>query len=542
MKKTFKRFLLIFISMTLITPGYLLAEVTEVCGEEEISDFFPMGDEKGKAVQTRRNIAIDCNVTYDVQGPCIRWEEEKVEYDLNPDQYNTYRSKDNTDGLGPMFAGVSAYDQLDHLWSGWHGYCEEGTKHDFSWAEDPMYWASLAMSMVMDAGASGGPLSSEMESVNQAAQSALQSTFETIGVELTENMAGCLIEAGIDLSFMAASAILEDDEPPCDPIDEFCENEDEISEEGDIFTMNQQEYDNLLAEHPEIDDYLVLIKTEGNVLTFRYITPDEVDGADQLSEEEMNKLQDEIKQMMLYINAAMLAGKLAFCGVTGNGGTSTSTSTDTSPTSVTNMASTAISMIPAEWLGPYGFLIKAAAQVLLQVLSSFEDIDTCKIKEDAEQEGERHLATYKSLKYDLCHYNSITCAQEEVFGDDCSLEGYNYCCYDQLLTRILVEQIKAQLGRDWAHCTGITMRDLGYVSFQECDDVDKTYGTEPKDNISKIDYLDETNVIYDSNTSYQYKRKCIDMTEFKDYIKNIFNENIDKSDFDDTMDDIAEQA
>lgn len=539
----FKKLLVVFISISLITPAYIFADVVELCGSEQFEDFFPMGDETGKSVDTRRTVSLDCNITYDVQGPCIKWEEEKIEYGLEPDDYNTYRSKDNSNALGAMFATVGAYDQLEHLWSGWHGYCEEGTKHDFSWAEDPLFWASLAMSMVMDAGAEGGPLANQMGDAAEATQSALMSTFETIGVKLTQNMSKCLIQAGVDMSFMAASMILEEDEPPCDPVDEFCEDEEAYDDEGDIFTMSQQEYDALLEEHPEAVDYLVVLKTEGNVLTLRYITPDEVDGAEQLNQEEIKDLQDDIKMMMLYINTALLAGKLAMCGVTGNsGGTEIQETGDESPTSVGNIASTAISAIPAEWLGPYGFLIKALAQVLLEVLSSFEDIDSCKIKEDAENEGARHLATYNSLKYDLCHYTSLTCAQEEVFGSDCALEGYNFCCYDQLLTRILVEQLKAQLGRDWAHCTGITLRDLGYVSFQECDDTDRTYGTEPNapENVSKIDYLDEENEMYDSNTSYQYIRKCIDLREFKDHIKNIFNENIDKSDFDNAMKDMKD--
>jgi len=544
MTNTKKRIVSLFLSFNLLMPSYILADVVEECGDASNTDFFPMGDERGKSVDTKRRISVDCNVTYDVQGPCIKWEEDKVEYDLEPDQYNTYRSKDNSDGLGAMFATIGAYDQLEHLWSGWHGYCETGTKHDFSWAEDPMYWASLAMSMVMDAGSEGGPMADSMSDAASATQSALESTFATLGVKLTQEMSKCLIQAGIDMSFLAASMILEEDEPPCDPVDEFCEDEEAISDEGDIFTMSQQEYDNLKEEHPEVDDYLVLLKTEGNVLTFRYIQPDEVDGAETLNQEEIKELQDDIKMMMLYINAAMLAGKLAMCGVTGQttGSAPTGGDGDESPTSMQNVASTAISAIPAEWLGPYGFLIKGLAQVLLDVLSSFEDIDSCKIKEDAENEGSRHLATYESLRFDLCHYTSKTCAQEEVFGDDCSLEGFNYCCYDQLLTRILVEQIKAQLGRDWAHCTGITLRDLGYVSFQECDDTDRTYGTEPNapENVSKIEYLDEPNEIYDSKTSYQYIRKCIDLREFKDHIKNMFNENIDKSDFDNAVKDMED--
>lgn len=536
-----KKFLNIFISLNLIFHAGLFADVIEECATAESADIFPMGDDTGKSIFTKRNVTVDCNLTIDVQGPCIKWEEEDQQFNLEPDNYNTYRSQDNSGSIGSLFATVGAYDQLEHLWSGWKGYCESGTKHDFSWASDPMYWASLAASAFMDASAEGQLLDGAFDASTSAAQSGLQSVFASIGVKLSQNMASCLVASGIDLAFAGASAMLEEDEPPCDPVDEFCAETDSMVDEEDIFTLTVQEYDNLLNEHPEAANYLVLIKTEGNVVSLRYITPAEVGLENVINEADMKAIEDDIKEMMLYINAAIAVGKLAMCGVTGQPPTGPEVQQDNDGRfSVENGVSMAINSIPADWLGPYGFLLKAAAQVLLSVLTSFKDIDSCKNEDDAREEGTRHLKTYESLQYDLCHHTSTICAQEEIFGSGCSLDGFNYCCYDQLLTKILVEQLKAQLGRDWTHCTGISIDDLQHVSFRECDDVDKTYGFDGADYVNKVQYLDETPVIHDPTQSYQYVRKCIDLTEFKEHIKNIFNESIDISDFEQDMKDLNE--
>ena len=543
MKKFIKGIIIISL---LFNNTLIMATETEVCSDPTITDLFPMGDESGKSVFTQRETSMDCNVTIDIQGPCIKWEETEEKFGLDPDQYNTYRGNDNEGSIGSLFATVGAYDQLEHLWSGWHGYCERGTKHDFTWAEDPMYWASLAASAFLDSASSGGFGSDALASAGDAMQSGIDATLGAVATDYLGNMGQCLVGTGIDLAFAGASAIMDEDEPACDPVDEFCEEEEVIGEE-DVFTITVEEYDNLLAEHPEAADYLVIIPPpQGNVLTVRYIQPSEVNGSDQMSEEQIKELQDEIKQMMLYIKMAVTVGKLAMCGVTGN--VSSQVQDDSSDGdgrfSVQNGISMAINAIPAAWLGPYGPLIKAVAQVLLSVYNSFTDIDTCRIEEDAEEEGSRHLKTYESLQYDLCHLASKTCSQEEVFGDDCDLDGYNYCCYDQLLTKILVEQLKAQLGRDWAHCTGISLDDLKYVSFRECDAADKAAPLiDGAHQVNQIDMADDADdIIYDPTTSYQHVNGCIDLTEFKDAIKNIFNETIDVSDFDDRMQDLSDIA
>lgn len=112
------------------------------------------------------------------------------------------------------------------------------------------------------------------------------------------------------------------------------------------------------------------------------------------------------------------------------------------------------------------------------------------------------------------------------------LDGFDYCCYDQVLTRVLIEQLKAQLGRDWAHCTGVTIRDLNFVSFAQCTPVDMNQGFDGSKQMG----------IYDPTGSFQYKQKCVDLTSFKNYLKAQIGTEIDLSDFDSIFSDIKTQG
>jgi hypothetical protein len=43
-----------------------------------------------------------------------------------------------------------------------------------------------------------------------------------------------------------------------------------------------------------------------------------------------------------------------------------------------------------------------------------------------------------------------------------------YCCYDQITTRIFAEGIKEQLGKNWDSCNDITIKDIKNISFRKC--------------------------------------------------------------------------
>jgi len=554
-----KKIISLLISFSLVfTPTLAIAEtendiVEQNCKILDETEFFAIGDERGNSVLTRKEIKRDCNITFEVQGPCIKWEEKDTEYDLKPSDYNTYKTTNYNGALGSVMASIGAYDQLGHLWSGWKGYCEIGTKYDFSWAKDPMFWASLVMSTVMDASAEGGFLEGSeiaggMTDVADSVGNAWVAIGEKAGVELSKNFGKCLVAGGVDLAGDVYSYFKSDDVIPCDPVDEFCEGDsnNEVSEDS-IITLDIEQYNDLMSD-PENAKYIEVIKEEDGIVTIRMKPPNMVEDFSEKTEKEMQEAKDEIKKRQFMISAAITAGKMALCGLTGSGGGSygTSATDDDGRFSLKNGIGMAISSLPADWLGPYGALIKAALTVILEFINSFKDIDTCHNKKDAEEAGTRHFKTYETLPYDLCVYTSKSCAQKEFFGSDCGLDAYHYCCYDQMLTKILVAQIKAQLGRDWAHCTGITLRDLNFVSFRQCTTDDKKAGFDGTKIV--LEYNEDNDLVKPEGwsdakwlESFQHKRKCIDLTEFKEHLEATFSQDIDFSDFDMIFQDMNSQ-
>ena len=547
--------------LTALTLSFFLVSqsfagiVSQECNVSGDTDFFPIGDERGHSVLTKKEVYRDCNVTIETQGACKKWEEKTDEHFLDPSDYNTYKTNNNNGALGETLATIGAYDQIGHIWSGWKGYCESGTKTDFSWASDPMFWASLAMSTVMDGTQDGGFLSdtsvgNAMNSANNAAGTAWQSLGKKVGLELSKNFGKCLVAGGVDMAANLYNYFGPDSEEDCDPIDEFCDEQNNSVEEDSVMTIDESQYNDLISENPDYANYITILKTEDGIMTIRFKNPNEMPDAANKSQEEMEKMRQKMKDIQFAISSAMVGLKMAACAGTGGsmgGSSSVSKNADTgSRFSVKDGVGMAINAFPAQYLGPYGALIKAALSVLLEFATSFKHINTCHNEDDAKEAGSRHLKTYQSLPYNLCTMTKQVCAEKKFIGSGCGLDGFFYCCYDQVLTKILVAQIKAQLGRDWAHCTGITLNDLNYVSFRQCTDADKAAGFDGTSIVLRYDSkgnLASPAGWTDSKwlESYQHKKKCIDLTEFKKHLEATFNQDIDFSDFDSIFSDLEEQ-
>jgi len=520
--------------------------VVQTCTVSGETQFFPVGDERDHSLFIQMEIVRDCNISMTVQGPCIKWEDKVENYFLDPSDYNTYRSKNNEDSLAEMLATLGAYDQIGHLWSGWKGYCEIGTKTNFDWASDPMFWASLALSTVMEGSQQGGFLDGtivDFVGVEAAAGSAWKGLGETIGMQLSENFGKCLVAAGVDIASSTYNYFAEEDDVACDPIDEFCGGEDEQTEESDILTIDSVQYEDIITKFPEAVDYITVLGEENGIMTVRFKMPNEMEGFDEAAEEEMEEMLQKMKDIQFLISSAFTAAKMATCAATTGsiGGSSNYGNQQSDRFSVKDGIGMALNALPANLLGPYGALIKAALVVALEFFSSFKDINTCFNEEDAQEAGSRHQKTQQTLPYDLCQPTREVCAQREFWGSGCGLDGYFYCCYDQLLTKILVGQIKAQLGRDWAHCTGITLKDLGAVSFRQCTAADKTSGFDGTKVVSMYNVDGDLQNPADWSGSFQYKKKCIDLEEFKEHLEATFSQDIDFGDFDMIFNDMSDQ-
>lgn len=564
------------------------------CVETDTSQFYPMGDLRGHNVLTKKEVSRECVITKQEYGKCLKWEENKEFFSLAPTEYNSYESNNYSDALGSLLSAIGAYDQIEHLWSGWHGYCEIGTKSNFDWAKDPMFWASMAMSFAMSSTSGDGFLkesalgefiNSGTEAVGNAMGSLFESSGSTFigeaakdaGIEAVaqagevatdlayqqgistfyQGLGRCAVNAG----FSATQSLYEfandneSDSFECDPVDEICDNTTSVQDESDVITMDETQFNDIVEKFAQeesglnVYDYVIILdpSPQNGIVSLRMKNMNEMSEYSKPGQgmEELEKLKNDMKSFKLALNVAMTAGSLYSCmsGVTGGMGQSNSPGnssggeSDQDRASVRSIGGAAMDF-GAKFMGPYGAVFSAVMKISLFVATSFQSIDTCYNEDDAQEAGKRAERTQSSLSFNLCHLVDVECAEKAfmsgIFGGGCALDGYKYCCYDQLMSKILVEQLKAQLGRDWAHCTGISLRDLNFISFQQCTD------SQMKDG-STIDGAHQVGV-YDYKKAFQYKYKCIDMTEFKQYLNTLLGDQIDTDDFNDFWNDITEQG
>jgi len=595
------------------------------CQMESTSEYYPIGDTSGKSIFTKRDITEDCNITKVVNGRCLEWDEEKQNFSQEPETYDSYETLNYEDSMGTLLSAIGSFDQIEHMWSGWHGYCEIGTKSDFSWTEDPMFWASLAMSFALGMAAGSGSedaatkkvaetgsstlveattdkatkaaadsfidqvtnsivdlidetsefftemVDSATESASKAVEYVANNSVEDMTSDLidatfsaaydaamkdiTENMGMCLAAAAFDYMSTAYSFYNYDPngDGNCDPIDEICGSGEEVTQESDIMTMDQMEFQNMVddfATDPDgydIMDQIVVIDdgTSDGVVSFRIRKTQEMAGSDQMDTSEMDNLKDDLRVTKALIGATMTTASMAGC-LSGHSSANVSVAnpTDNERADLRSGISSVISFIGSKIPTPYGPIIALVGKLILYVATSYDKIDSCHNEGDAKEIGSRHEKTQKALKYDLCHAVSRECAETSILvgeggflNNSCSLDGLNYCCYDQLLTKVLVEQIKAQLGRDYSHCTGITLHDLNYISLQQCSDA--VMAANPDG--SKFYYDVEKDVPPDVTTAFQFVGKCVDMTDFLEYLQDVIGDDVDMDDFTDFWDDLTDR-
>ena len=541
--------------------------VTKKCSIISQEETFPMGDTTGKYVLTNQIVKRECNITTQIKGKCIKWKISKENFGITPDSYDTYKSNSNTDSMGQLLSTVNAYGQLSHLWSGWKGYCVSGIQTDFSWMTDPMFWASMAVSYALDSAnyassanaakagntaANAGSTAANTatstasqvsvtvgNSVNSASSSLADSfNYSSFGenlinatngaVYMSQAFGKCMLAYTMNM-VESVKNYTDNDTIGCDPVDEFCgEGEDNKAEsQSDVMTMDTTKLNDMLTAHPKYKEYIYIIHEENGVTTFRFKRPDEISGIGYAQNNEaMQKAMDKLKKVEFAINTTMSTVELASCiGTNGSVGEDANYNNgSTRFFSVQNDLSMGVNYLPVDPA------TKAALKIALQLAYSFKPIDSCHNEKDAMKEGSRHEKTEEALPYGLCHFVNEDCVDKGI--NSCMLNGYHYCCYDQVLTRVLVEQMKAQLGRDWTHCTGISLRDLKFVSFRQCTDADKKKGFDGAHQVGN----------YDPMQSYQFKAKCIDYTDLINYLKATVSPDININDFNGVIDDLSRQA
>jgi hypothetical protein len=429
-----------------------------------------------------------------------------------------------------------SFSNAQGLWSGWHGICQKGKDDgNWDWLSDPYVLASYAISAyAASAGADASKATTlanqQVEITESALSQAMQtgyhsgsatlvdSTRETLtkvqAVQLTaqatERMtkyAICAARAGLDIAKMVDE--YEDDGEPCDPVDEMCPgdgSEDSAPDDGEIFTISEQELTDLINSSPDYADYFEILASNGGVVSVRAKKPSNTQlDMNMASAKEAAK---KAKMMMLKIRAAFTVIQTASCVMGANkpaSGQSASGSMAAQILSPQNMATMGASI----FYDPYAGI---AMDVAFNTYASLKNINTCDDSDDAKEKGSRHIATLESKQHGMCHFVESIKSGSKPFSEK---EKFRYCCYDDKLTRILVEQAKAQLLKDWQHCTDMTVTELQYIKFKGCTAEDRTYGV---DGVK----LDAYATLAQREGAYQYKRQCVDLEEFMSYMMQTF--------------------
>jgi hypothetical protein len=112
--------------------------------------------------------------------------------------------------------------------------------------------------------------------------------------------------------------------------------------------------------------------------------------------------------------------------------------------------------------GPYAF----ACSLGMKLLSSFSSGNACENEKVAQSQKPVQLKTNKFQKFGQCHHTGGGCSKK--FFGSCIRHHEDYCCYDQVMTRVFAEGVKAERGTGWSSCNDITINDLKDISFTPC--------------------------------------------------------------------------
>ncbi len=472
----------------------------------------PIGDQSGKIVLTSKSTERECTDKTTIKGECLEWNTTVDEATVGKLADVAKIQSISSGNIGDALAIIGAVSQSSHMFNGVKGRCIKGTQTDFSWLEDPAFWASVAMQYL--GSTNSGPPVEEGASTGSTASSAASSASTASDLYKTYgDYALCMLQGTADM--LSSAKEMWDSDSECDPVDEFCGPDDGSinADPGLVQTLSMAEYNELLSKDATIVNSIELIDdgAASGYVTFRIKdTLASITGGDE-TEAQIAEARKKAKEEQLKIKTAVAAAKTAIClggaaikekgGATGGGGGATGGD----PAMAAASALTSLLPFPYNTIGSF----------LLKFFQSFTPVDSCGDEDDANTQGKRHVIAYRGLRFNTCHemVNETVIEEWPATGDPMLTER-RMCCFDAPMSKILMTQMHAQVGRGWAHCTGITLNELAHISWSQCTSQQMTNGFDG----AKIRGVEGAD--YDMKNSFQFKNQCMDLTEFKAYIQS----------------------
>ena len=400
--------------------------------------------------------------------------------------------------MGQLAMILAGYNQIDHIWSGWHGICIDGTLEDFSGLQDPAFLTNLVLQA-----AGGGAFGDAVAAGSKAY------AYASCAVALVGDAAAIMEE-------------YEGDDVPCDPVDEFCDEEDGEGGETTL-SVTRETLDRLIKEDPSIVEYIEEKSEVDGIVIIVFKQPEGGTNVDAAAAQEAAK---KLKEKILAIKSAIAAAEAAVCfynadGANGGGGSNSSSSANGTAGAIEGLVGTVISA----YCLPCGM----AFSVVMELAHSFKSVDTCSDKGDAEERGDRHLATLTHKAEDMCHFIRKE-KHEKIFT---KYSEYFYCCYDGVFSRVLMEQLKAQKGKDWQSCADVTMQEILSMNMSPCSKSTISNGIDGVTIPWNASYSERTQ-------AFQFKENCIDFSDFEEHIAEKVGANIDQTGLYETLDELKE--
>jgi len=458
----------------------------ETCVLKSSEPFGYTGDVGGKRVYTKEEFTYECTQTTKKRGACLEWNEQQEDYNVSKGNFDIYYESENFQGsIGEVFATAQAYDKINGLWSGWHGICQKGADDgNWDWLSDPYVLGSYAIT-ALSFGAS-------TYATNSIPSDKLEMIHKVI------KYSTCAARAGLDVGQMIDS--YNSNDLPCDPVDELCDGSDDAAaDNSNIFTVPEHEYSDMITNNSDMEQYIQILDGVGTgVLTIKIVNPNI--STSGLDTEAAAAAKKKAKDLALKAKAVMTTLQLASC--VGSGG-SNDTGNNSGNDAASLLSAKNLALMSLSAINP---LVGMTASIVMNVTDSMiAKINTCGREDDAKEKGSRHEATYHALQYGLCHRIDVQASGKKVLNTYKKI--YTFCCYDDKITRIIVEQAKAQFAKDWQHCTDITINELKNISFSTCD---------PKSLDAGVDgtKLSAYAPLSQRMSAYQFTHKCIDTREF----------------------------
>ena len=332
---------------------------------------------------------------------------------------------------------------------------------------------------------------------------------------------GCAVQAVVQ-ALGAGYNYANEEEKECDPIDEFCKGDGDEStgapDPSQIFTVTQEDFDLMNQTDPDYANAFEVIKVEDGFVTIGIKQSSELVNLDGLEDEEaIKKAYEEAKILKLKMDAAMIAIQTTACM-----GTQLSSDMFGTPKATASTGSAgdfAAGLATSAITGLLPFPYNTMASFAQKLMTTWEKVDTCNNEDDATARGGRHEAAYKGLRFNTCHQiKPETCVEEWAVTHDCMRDLKEYCCYESPISKILMVQIKAEVGKGWTHCTDVSMNELAHISWRNCSQEDK----DPSKNGGFEDgatFMGIEGTDYDMKESFQFQRRCLDLDELRAYIE-----------------------